>query len=451
MTYNPPYYAALIEDCGFGKAQDLYAYEMDVAILAKLVERYKPAVMSALEGGGLSVRWLDPSRFDEEIRTYLELYNSALEGTWGFTPLQEGEVKHIAAELRHVIAPEFVAFAMVGGKTVGAVLALLDYNQIIRKLNGRLFPFGLFRLMWGKERINVARALTVTMLPAFQQSGFAIVLLDRLVEAAKPWGLTGWEFSWVLESNTSSRGTLMRAGTKLAKTYGSTTGRCEADGSRASARRVPTARFHESTASGARGRPAQLPPRFCRRARPRTREQFGDLVAADPPRVPTDPRNDVAAKAGHPHQPSRDTNDTRQPFLECVSNRDADLDMRKILRAGEVDAAPRAVGHKALAVLRSEDDAFDKVRHSDERDAPVAVPVHDVDTGSSDGVEYFVHRAVACTEHGARTNNRDRQRAGVPRGRLLASEFAAPIVRDRQRRIAFHSRRLARRPRSGER
>ena len=219
MTYNPPYYAALIEDCGFGKAQDLYAYEMDVAILAKLVERYKPAVMSALEGGGLSVRRLDPSRFDEEIRTYLELYNSALEGTWGFTPLQEGEVKHIAAELRHVIAPEFVAFAMVGGKTVGAVLALLDYNQIIRKLNGRLFPFGLFRLMWGKKRINVARALTVTMLPAFQQSGFAIVLLDRLVEAAKPWGLTGWELSWVLESNTSSRGTLERAGTKLAKTY----------------------------------------------------------------------------------------------------------------------------------------------------------------------------------------------------------------------------------------
>jgi GNAT superfamily N-acetyltransferase len=219
MTYNPPYYSALIEDCGFGKAQDLYAYEMDVAILAKLVERYKPTVMSALEGGGLSVRWLDPSRFDEEIRTYLELYNSALEGTWGFTPLQEGEVKHIAAELRHVIAPEFVAFAMVGGKTVGAVLALLDYNQIIRKLNGRLFPFGLFRLMWGKKRINVARALTVTMLPAFQQSGFAIVLLDRLVEAAKPWGLTGWELSWVLESNTNSRGTLGRAGTKLAKTY----------------------------------------------------------------------------------------------------------------------------------------------------------------------------------------------------------------------------------------
>ena len=219
MTYNPPYYAALIEACGFAKSQDLYAYEMDVALLAKLVGRYKQAVMASLEDSDLAVRRFDPSRFDEEIRTYLELYNRSLEGNWGFTPLQEGEVKQIAEELRHVLAPEFAAFAMVDGKAVGAVLALLDYNQIIRRLNGRLLPFGIFRLLWGKKRIDVARAMAVTMLPDFQQSGFGIVLLDQLVEAAKPWGLKRWEFSWVLESNTSSRGTLERAGTKLSKTY----------------------------------------------------------------------------------------------------------------------------------------------------------------------------------------------------------------------------------------
>ena len=172
-----------------------------------------------LEDSDLAVRRFDPSRFDEEIRTYLELYNRSLEGNWGFTPLQEGEVKQIAEELRHVLAPEFAAFAMVDGKAVGAVLALLDYNQIIRRLNGRLLPFGIFRLLWGKKRIDVARAMAVTMLPDFQQSGFGIVLLDQLVEAAKPWGLKRWEFSWVLESNTSSRGTLERAGTKLSKTY----------------------------------------------------------------------------------------------------------------------------------------------------------------------------------------------------------------------------------------
>jgi len=218
-TYNPPYYAALVEACEFAKAQDMYAYEMDVALLAKLVDRYKPAVMSALDGGDLVVRRFDRSRFAAEIKTFLEIYNRALEGTWGFTPLQEREAKQIAAELGHIIAPEFAAFALVDGEVVGAVLALLDYNQIIRKLDGRLLPFGIFRLMRGRKRINVARAMAVAMVPGHQQSGLGIVLLDRLVEAAKPWGLKGWEFSWVLESNDSSRGTLNRAGTKLTKTY----------------------------------------------------------------------------------------------------------------------------------------------------------------------------------------------------------------------------------------
>ena len=219
MTYNPRYYAALIEACGFAKTQDMYAYEMDVACLAKLVDRYKPAVLSALDGGDLVVRPFDRSRFAAEIRTFLEIYNRALEGTWGFTPLQVREAEHIAAELGQIIAPEFAAFALLDGEVIGAVLALLDYNQIIRKLDGRLLPFGIFRLIWGRKRINVARGMAVMMVPGHQQSGLSVVLLDRLVESAKPWGLKGWEFSWVLESNDSSRGTLKRAGTKLTKTY----------------------------------------------------------------------------------------------------------------------------------------------------------------------------------------------------------------------------------------
>ena len=113
MTYNRPYYAALIEACGFAKSQDMYAYEMDVALLAKLVDRYKPAVMSSLEGDDFVVRRFDRKRFAAEIRTFLEIYNRALDGTWGFTPLQQGEVTHIAKEMGQIIAPEFAAFAVV--------------------------------------------------------------------------------------------------------------------------------------------------------------------------------------------------------------------------------------------------------------------------------------------------------------------------------------------------
>ena len=219
MTYNPPYYAALVESCGFTKSQDMYAYEVDMSRLAALTARYKPAVLAALESFKLVIRPFDPGKYQKQTETYLDIYNRSLEGTWGFTPLQPREARHIAGELRHVIVPQLAVFAEIGGQTIGAVLALLDYNQILRKLNGRLFPFGFARLLTGRRHITAARVMAITMVPGYQNAGLGIVLLDNLVGAVAEWGIERYEFSWVLESNVRSRGTLERAETKITSTY----------------------------------------------------------------------------------------------------------------------------------------------------------------------------------------------------------------------------------------
>lgn len=219
MTYNPPYYAALVESCGFSKSQDMYAYEMDTRLLAALAERYKPAVRAAIERTRLVMRPFDPRRYEQEIATYLDIYNRSLEGTWGFTPIQPAEARQIAVELRHAIIPRFAVFAEIDGNPVGALLALLDYNQIVRKLNGRLFPFGFVRVLTGRRHITAARVMAMTMVPGYQTAGLGVVLLDYLVDAAAKWGIKRYEFSWVLESNAHSRGSLERAGTKVVSTY----------------------------------------------------------------------------------------------------------------------------------------------------------------------------------------------------------------------------------------
>ncbi len=219
MTYNPPYYAALVESCGFAKSQDMYAYEMDTSRLAVLTARYKPAVLAALESFKLVFRPFDPGKYQQQTETYLDIYNRSLEGTWGFTPLQPREARHIAGELRQVIVPELAVFAEIGGQPIGAVLTLLDYNQILRKLNGRLFPFGFVRLLTGRRHITAARVMAINMVPGYQSAGLGIVLLDNLVGAVAKWGIERYEFSWVLESNVRSRGTLERAGVKRTKTY----------------------------------------------------------------------------------------------------------------------------------------------------------------------------------------------------------------------------------------
>jgi len=219
MTYNRPYYGALLEACGFAKAQDMYAYEMDKNMLQVMVNRYKPAVLSMLDRPDLVIRSMNPKRLQQEIEIYLDIYNSSLDGTWGFTPLQPREARHIAVELGRLIVPQFTALAEIDGQPIGALFALLDYNQIFGKLNGRLFPFGLVRLMTGRRKITAVRAMAMTMVPGYQNAGLSVVLIDNLTGPAAKWGIQRWELSWVLESNSRSRGTLERAGIKRTKTY----------------------------------------------------------------------------------------------------------------------------------------------------------------------------------------------------------------------------------------
>jgi len=110
---------------------------------------------------------------------------------------------------------------------IGALLALLDYNQLLKKLNGRLFPLGFLRLLTGRRHITAVRAMAMTMVPGYQSSGLGIVFLDNLVHVAARRGIERYEFSWVLESNDRSRGTLSGLGQRSPEHIASTTKRFE--------------------------------------------------------------------------------------------------------------------------------------------------------------------------------------------------------------------------------
>ena len=219
MTYNPPYYARLIEEYGFRKAQDLYAFWGHVDMLASLDQKLEFVIREATRRFDIQTRHLDRSRFKEEVATFLHIYNASLEGTWGFTPLSPGEIKHMSAALRHLIVPELTSVAEVNGRPVGAAFGLLDYNPRIRAIDGRLFPFGFVRLLTRRKRIKRIRLISTNVLPEYQRWGVGVVILAHLVPEVLAWGIEEAEFSWVLESNHLSYKSLKRGGAKLTKTY----------------------------------------------------------------------------------------------------------------------------------------------------------------------------------------------------------------------------------------
>jgi GNAT superfamily N-acetyltransferase len=197
----------------------MYAYWGHLDMLKGLDEKISFVIREATRRFNLRVRPMDRSRFKEEIHTFLEIYNQAFRGCWGFVPLSEEEVTHISASLRYLIAPELTAVAEVDGQAIGCVFGLPDYNPRIRKINGRLFPTGFLRLLWNRRAIKRIRIISANVLPQYQRWGVGLVLLSRLVPDAMRWGIQEAEFSWVMESNQLSRGSLERGGAICRKTY----------------------------------------------------------------------------------------------------------------------------------------------------------------------------------------------------------------------------------------
>ncbi len=217
MAYNPPYYARLIEQYGFRKAQDLLAFVGYRAQLPDFDLRLSSLADQAQERCQAVVRTMKTTGPDIDL--FLELYNRSFESMWGFVPLSRHEIKEFVSTLRYLVSPELALIAEVDGRGVGAVIGLPDYNPRIKQIDGRLFPFGFLRLLGRRNDLKRIRVLSINVVPEFQRWGLGLVLLKGLLPKALEMDVAEAEFSWIAESNALPLLGLQKSGLHLSKTY----------------------------------------------------------------------------------------------------------------------------------------------------------------------------------------------------------------------------------------
>lgn len=217
MGHTPSYYARLLETCGYAKAKDLLCYwaegqDMPTDRLMQRLKRYSDAAQ-------LTVRSVDMKKFDAEVAIVQEIYNNAWEKNWGFIPMTPAEIGYMAKHLKPVIVPELCALAYIEGEPVAFALALPDYNQVLRRLNGRLLPFGVFKFLWYRRKINAVRVITLGVKPEHRQKGIDAMLIAHIFREAKQLNMARGECSWILEDNWAMRRGIERIGGSVYKTY----------------------------------------------------------------------------------------------------------------------------------------------------------------------------------------------------------------------------------------
>ena len=128
-------------------------------------------------------------------------------------------MRKLAESLQHLLVPELTIIAEVDGQGVGAIIGLPDYNPRIKLIDGKLFPFGIFRLLSKKRDIKRIRVFSINVVPEFQRWGLGLVLMRGLTPMAMQMGIQEAEFSWIDEDNDMARLGLEKGGAKVYKTY----------------------------------------------------------------------------------------------------------------------------------------------------------------------------------------------------------------------------------------
>jgi GNAT superfamily N-acetyltransferase len=219
-NWHHPYYKDLLEGQNLVKAMDLYKWEIDASnrshmlpVIDDLADRLEPE-------HGIRLRRMRKRDIQTEVREFMEVYNSAWSSNWGFVPLTDHELTHMAKELKPVLDEDFACVAETAdGEVAGVSLSLPDFNFVLSKINGRLLPLGWISALREQRRINEIRVFALGVKPQFQHTGVAAALYRDVWDACLRRGIHRAETGWILEINESMNRAMEALTGRIVKRY----------------------------------------------------------------------------------------------------------------------------------------------------------------------------------------------------------------------------------------
>jgi GNAT superfamily N-acetyltransferase len=218
-NWHHPYYGPMLDQAGMQKAMDLYKWQ----ILTAEPERVMPVIYELAdtleERHGIHMRNMRKRDFQNEVRRFMEVYNSAWERNWGFVPLTDNELTAYARELKPILDESYALIAEKDGEVVGAALTLPDMNKILRHLNGHLLPFGWVRFLSERRTVDELRVFALGVKREYRHTGTAAAFYAEHWRECLRRNISRVETGWILETNEPMNRAMEALGGDIVKRY----------------------------------------------------------------------------------------------------------------------------------------------------------------------------------------------------------------------------------------
>ncbi len=219
--WNPPYYKERIEQAGLTKAIDLLMWSLDVEDRDKVLPVMWELAGKVESEHGIRVRPMRRWQLRKDMDAFAEVYNSAWSKNWDFTPYSKKDLDGFAQELQIVFDKHWFMLAerIDTGEVVAMAMTIVDVNELLAKMNGRLLPLGWWYLLNKGRLIKRLRVGFLGVKPEYQHTGVAARLYQLHYDAAEARPQKGGEMGWILETNTAMNRGMEMMGGKVVKRY----------------------------------------------------------------------------------------------------------------------------------------------------------------------------------------------------------------------------------------
>jgi hypothetical protein len=222
MPHHRKYQGSLIEKSGYAKEKDVFAWRYSVGELNPRTKRGHDEIKALPE---VTSRPIDLKKIDADVDVMMDIFNDAWSENWGFVPPTRNEVRKLAADFKMLLIPEITRIASIDGEPAAVAVALPNINELIPDLNGKLFPFGLLKLLYRLKVKGPAsgRMLILGIKKKYRHvrkyAALSAYLYAEMNNGGRDVGMTWGELGWTLEDNGPMNVAIKALGGQKYKTY----------------------------------------------------------------------------------------------------------------------------------------------------------------------------------------------------------------------------------------
>ncbi|MEE4311176.1 MAG: hypothetical protein V2J62_04850 [candidate division KSB1 bacterium] len=214
--HTPPWYSTFIEQFGFQKHRDALAYKVDLSGLNNDINNLPPKLLNVARAVQkryrVKVRTLRMNDWDNELKAAFYIFNEALGYQREGVPMDEVEFLKLSSDLKKIIDPGLIHVAEVDERPIGIHVAFPNVNQLLKALNGRLFPFNWIKLLRREKYITDVSTKILGVLEAYRNKGVDALLYYKFAGELLKRGHTWVDYSLVAEENRMANRIMQRMG-----------------------------------------------------------------------------------------------------------------------------------------------------------------------------------------------------------------------------------------------